>query len=91
MKVAKKQCATCPWRKGSPYEYLRSYLEEASLKTSRICHSTGSNGINKRTGKPSRLCRGSRDFQLQFFHRINFLEEPTDACWEGKRKTLGLK
>jgi len=84
--VNKEMCATCPWREGSPYAHLRGYLETASLKTSRLCHSTGSNAINENTGKPERLCRGSRNFQLNLFYRIGFLKKPTDKCWEQKWK-----
>jgi len=91
--VNKKMCATCPWRKGSPYEHLRGYLETASLKTSRICHSTGKgNAINEGdTGLPERLCRGSRNFQLGFFHQIGFLKKPTDKCWDQKWESLVRK
>ena len=90
--VARNQCATCPFRDGSPYEYLRSNLGCSALtEASRICHSTGSNNaINRRTGKPPMLCRGARDLQLRYFHGIGFIEEPTDEAWQRKCKELGL-
>jgi hypothetical protein len=78
-----EMCGTCPFREGSPYSYLRDDLARSALTcTSRICHQTGSrNAINARTGKPARLCRGARDVQLQHFHRIGVIPEPTDQAW----------
>lgn len=90
--VMKEMCATCPFRKGSPYAYLASDLTNSALgKSSRICHSTGSNNaINKRTGKPRALCRGARDIQLQVFHRLGVIEAATDEAWEAKCKEMGI-
>lgn len=54
-------------------------------EASRICHSTGSNnGINYRTCKPSKICRGARDIQLQFFARQGFISTATDEAWAQK-------
>jgi hypothetical protein len=85
-------CATCPWRHGSPYAYLRNDLERSALTAnSRICHSTGSNNaINARTGKPERLCRGARDVQLRFMCALGVIAAPTDKAWNAKCKQLGL-
>jgi hypothetical protein len=89
-RVRRTNCATCPWREGSPYAYLKDKLQESAItEGSRICHSTGSNNaINHRTGKPPMICRGARDEQLQFLHRIGFLREPTDRCWNERVKEL---
>ena len=88
------QCATCPFRKGVAEKYARltgvigiSALTEAN----RICHSTGSNALHRRTGKPETLCRGARDLQLQFFHVTGIISAPTDEAWEAKCIELGLK
>jgi hypothetical protein len=93
MKLNKKMCATCPWREGSPYEYLREGLEASALsEASRICHSTGSNNaINAQTGKPEALCRGARDSQLRFLVALGFLSEPTDQAWTAKCRELGIE
>lgn len=87
-----KMCATCPFRPGSKYASLKDDLTESALtEGSRICHSTGANnGINKRTGKPSMLCRGARDAQLYFFHSIGFIDAATDAAWEKKQREMKL-
>jgi hypothetical protein len=91
MPVNKRMCSTCPWRPESPYSELRETLSASALgEASRICHSTGSNAINARTGKPEQLCRGARDEQLAFFVAIGFLSEPTDAAWESKARGLGI-
>lgn len=84
--VCSVMCATCPFREGSEYAALKADLTISALtQASRICHSTGSNnGINRRTGKPSKLCRGARNEQLTYFHRIGFLSEPTDQAWAEK-------
>lgn len=85
--VLKVMCGTCPFRPGSKYDYLMEELAEHALTAnSRICHQTGSNAINHRTGKPERLCRGARDLQLKAFHACGFLEEPTDEEWSKKLK-----
>lgn len=89
--VCKVMCATCPFREGSPYAHLAPSLAESAITaTSRICHSTGSNAINKRTGKAPMLCRGARDVQLKFFAHSGFIESPTDEAWENKCKELNL-
>jgi hypothetical protein len=93
MPVQLEMCATCPWRHGSPHANRVAGLSISALNDgSRICHSTGSNGIHRRTGKPERLCRGARDLQLRWFAAIGFLPEPTDAAWAAKlREIEGLR
>lgn len=90
--VMPAMCGTCPFRVGSPYTYLSGDLGISALTDrSRICHSTGANNaINKRTGQKPKLCRGARNLQLQWFAAIGFIDEPTDAAWDKKRKQLGL-
>lgn len=84
--VRPTMCATCPFRPGSPYANLAPDLAASAIsQASRICHSTGSdNAINQKTGVPPMLCRGARDVQLSFFHRIGFIDAATDAAWASK-------
>ena len=83
--VMAKKCKTCPFRPGSPYDNLAMHLTECALsEASRICHSTGNSAILGKTGKPERLCRGTRDIQLDVFHRLGVIDEPTDAAWAAK-------
>lgn len=90
--VMKSQCLSCPFRPGSKYANLQDGLAESALNEgSRICHSTGTNAIGGRTGKPERLCRGARDLQLRFFRAIGFIEAETDAAWDKKCRGMGLK
>lgn len=85
-------CATCPWRDGSPYAELVPTLEASALREgSRLCHSTGNNAINARTGKPARVCRGARDVQLRVLAGIGFLSQPTDAAWRAKCRQIGVE
>lgn len=90
--VRSTMCATCPFRKGSPYAYLAADLATSALDTaSRICHSTGANNaLHKHTGKPERLCRGARDIQLQVFAAMGVISEPTDEAWTTKCQEMGI-
>lgn len=90
--VRRTMCGTCPFRRGSKYEYLRADLElSARTDSSRICHSTGrDNAIHESTGLPEYICRGARDVQLAQFHDIGFLPEPTDAAWNEARAKIPL-
>lgn len=90
MPVMKTSCATCPFRDDSPYRFLKEDLTKSALtEASRICHSTGSNnGINRRTGKRSMICRGARDVQLRLMAGLGVIKEPTDAAWAEAAKEL---
>jgi hypothetical protein len=86
-----RRCPTCPFRPGSPYEALAEELAKGALSTgSRICHSTGRNSLKGNTGKPSKLCRGARNLQLEVFAASGFIEAATDAAWQKKRDELGI-
>lgn len=89
--VQKVMCATCPWRRGSPYAYLVAMLSKsAATEANRICHSTGTSSIvyPNGTGKPDRICRGARNVQLAVFFGAGLLSEPTDAAWYAKVEEL---
>lgn len=87
----KSLCATCPFRAGSPYTDLAPMLAQSAMKESRICHSTGSNAINRRTGIKPHLCRGARQVQLTVMHQMGVIDHPTDAAWNRKRVEMGMK
>ncbi len=84
MPVMAAKCRTCPFGPAGDPE-LRSRIERTVLTAaSQTCHHTGV--IH---GKPdTHLCRGARDLQLQFFHRLGFLPAPTDQAWKEKQKEL---
>lgn len=89
--VMAQMCATCPFRPGSKHANLAPMLTESALsEASRICHSTGSNGLLGNTHKPDRLCRGARNVQIQFMHAMKVIDAPTDEAWEAKCKEMGL-
>jgi hypothetical protein len=93
------QCKTCPFRDDVDEEHksvmvptIDMILGADGQPASRICHSTGNNNaFHRRTGKKEMICRGARNFQLQFFAAIGFLESPTDAAWLKKCRELGIQ
>lgn len=90
--VRKTMCPTCPFRRGSPTEFLRPELElSARTEASRICHSTGEdNAFHKSTGLPDHICRGARDIQLEQFCQMNVIAEPSDEAWNAAREAFGM-
>lgn len=71
MAVNKERCKSCPFNDHGSLE-LRTMIQKRSLTGSQLCHET----------ENKTLCRGARDFQLQILHRMDFLKEPTDKCWQ---------
>lgn len=78
MRVNKKRCKSCPFNEGGCVSVRLKVEERVLTDASQLCH-----GTDNKT-----LCRGARDFQLQAFHRIGILEEPTDACWDKTQKEI---
>ncbi|MDO9142408.1 MAG: hypothetical protein U1E09_00400 [Methylococcales bacterium] len=87
----KGKCPTCPFnqdeqgRDAAPAiadRVRRQCLTEAS----QICHHPRLRGK-----KEDHLCRGARDVQLAFFHRIGLLDTPTDEAWENKTQEIVLE
>lgn len=76
--VQKVKCKTCPWRDDSPLAYLRSELMATALtESNHLCHAPQLAGQEEH----SVHCRGTRDHQLEVFHRMGVLEAPTDEAW----------
>lgn len=85
-------CSTCPFKEESKYACLKDHLaKSAETEASRVCHSTGSNGIHKRTGLKPHLCRGARDVQLKKMFELGVIDAPTDEAWNAKRVEIGMK
>lgn len=93
MPLRATKCATCPFREGSKYEYLKGGLiDDRGDEAGTICHSTGSNNaINHRTGFPPHLCRGMRDHHIEMMHDRGTITAPTDEAWDDMREICGLK
>lgn len=67
------QCKTCIFRPDNPMRLrpgrlgeIQAYLIEGAV---HLCHTV-----------EDRACRGGRDFQIQCWHRMGILPEPTDAA-----------
>jgi len=86
----KKQCATCVLRKDDRGRYVDrtlaiSVMNRCLTQASQVCHHP------RLEGKPeTHLCRGARDYQIEFFYRLGFLSAPTDLAWKEKRDSLGI-
>ncbi|UBF29891.1 hypothetical protein K9N68_37405 (plasmid) [Kovacikia minuta CCNUW1] len=73
--VMKKRCKTCPFNPDGDEE-LQGRVISRLFQASQICHHPNL------YGKPStHLCRGARDYQLEIFHRLRVIIEPTDEAW----------
>ena len=86
--VMQEKCSSCPFKEDeqgrcqSP-ELVTRIQQDVLTEASQICHHPRLSGKEE-----THLCRGARDYQLQIFHRIGFLEAPTDEVWEAKRKAV---
>lgn len=80
MPIMQAMCKTCPFGPGGSRAVRRSVEARIFTTASQTCHSS------RRTlyGRDTRLCRGARNEQIAFFHRLGFLPEPTDAAWSAK-------
>jgi len=65
--------------------------ESAATSATRICHSTGSNAIHHRTGKPSAACPGARKVALDTIAGMGIITEPTEAAWQAACDRLGIR
>lgn len=80
MPVNKKRCATCPFNDDGD-KRIRGRVEiQVRTTASQICHHTDKT-----------RCKGARDFQLQTFHRLDLIEEPTEAAWNKELIKLGIE
>jgi hypothetical protein len=87
MPIMPQMCDSCPFNKNGHLQ-TRAQVEQRVLTIgSQTCHSTGA-----KYGRPdTHLCRGGRDFQLQIFYRLGFLEAPTDEAWEKRCRELNVE
>ena len=84
--VMKKKCATCPFRENEQGRYNDPQLvnrikTDVLTEVSQICHHPRLDGKEE-----THLCRGARDFQLEIFHQIGFLDAQTDESWNEQKK-----
>lgn len=82
------QCKTCPFREDGWTDVRELLIHRALNEATPICHSTGSTALTKKVSSRQKLCRGARNFQLQVFAAIGFIEAPTDAAWNREREKL---
>lgn len=89
--VMKSKCPTYPFNEDengserSP-DVVAIVKNRCLTTASQICHHPKLKGK-----KQDHLCRGARDFQLQIFHRLGFLDDQTDDAWARKMEELGTE
>lgn len=88
--VMAKQCSTCVLRTDAQGRYIDPHIaktvtDRCLTEASQICHHPALHGKRE-----THLCRGTRDYQINFFYRIGFLDAPTDEAWNRKRQQLGI-
>ena len=72
--VNKERCKTCIFHDD---QEIITQERQAEIQTYLL---TGKNHVCHTTNK---ICKGGRDFQLQMFHRLGFIEKPTnDALYK---------
>ncbi len=89
--VMPAKCTTCPWRNDGgildDQPELKAQLAISALTdSSQYCHAPAFKGMAE-----NRVCRGSRDHQIDFFYSCGFLGEPTDECWASKWNQIKAK
>ena len=80
MIVNKSRCKTCMFNEGGCLRTRASVEKRVLTQASQICHHTDKT-----------LCKGARDFQIQIFHRLGILSEPTQEAWDETMKTMQNK
>ncbi len=87
IRIRKTQCESCvfrPEQEGgiylSPFRRVEivAYLLQG---TNQLCHHD-----EDRT-----VCRGGRDYQLQCWHRMGMIEEPTDEALREAMREVGVE
>jgi len=83
--VMPTKCKTCPFRvdengRHQDPHFVSRIQTDVISHASQICHHPRLSGKQE-----THLCRGARDFQLEIFHRLRFIESPSDEAWEQQR------
>lgn len=89
--VMPQMCKSCPFRDDGGALSLcpevrariHSYLLDGQ---NHLCHSPQLAG-----GKPTHICRGGRDWQLEMWFRMRIIDTPTDEALEAAMSAAGVK
>lgn len=81
MPVMKARCKTCPFNEDG-CKSVRAAVLSRITDGSQHCHSSG-------WPEGTHLCRGARDVQLQWMHRLGVISEPTDEAWNKAWEAMG--
>ncbi len=86
-RVRKVQCETCVFRRECDGGIHLAPGRHAEIEQNLL------NGINQlcHHDNDKTVCRGGRDFQLQIFHRLGIIPEPTDAALREAMKKAGVE
>jgi hypothetical protein len=89
--VREQMCEFCPWRKDggvlhdSPEEFA-VLRESVIFEANQRCHAPAFDGEVE-----SQICRGARNYQINFFHRLGILSEPSDRAWAEALEELQIE
>lgn len=90
--VQPRQCHTCIFRPAQQVvcpqrlAEIQAYLLQGNT---HLCHSPdqAEPASHKRN---THACRGGRDWQLQIWHRLGFLDQPTDEALDLAMRQMGI-
>ena len=68
--VQPTKCETCPFRINNK-QLIAKITNKVLSSSNHICHN-----------HDTKICRGSRDLQIEVFHRLRVLEAPTDEAYK---------
>jgi hypothetical protein len=78
--VQPQKCKHCPWRSDGVLSDAPIDMDRLKLmvltSSNHLCHAPALVGKVE-----DRICRGSRDYQIEFYHALGVLDEPTDDAW----------
>ena len=91
LKANRDFCKTCPFKPNKHGYYqmpdvAARAIEQCGFDRQQVCH--GTEGPNR---KATSLCRGHRDYLLQLFFRLGWIEAETDEAFEKAMTELNLR
>jgi hypothetical protein len=90
LNVMAVQCSSCPWRDGGgvlgddPIA-LAALEAKVLFDSNQVCHAPALSGKRE-----DRVCRGARNYQLEFFFEHGVIDAPTDKAWSDRLQEMKI-